>query len=947
MVAENPDIFLRSWNEVLNDMGDCSVRLYIPTYREEMLPPLPSDKTISAVIVVELIAAGGQTDVQALPSGVLFLRDQGVRMLQAGVFLIGDLIRGNATMQWFKVEDALTAVNFAQTAPERIEEDLVTLACGLAERPLCTTRSPYTPTAMLVTRWQVTNVFSRWIDRENWHTDNIIWLFLHLNLREPKSGGLAPSHRVNVIRFLALDAQNTDGASNTKDFDAISRMAFAEARSLNRLVTRYKQLRTNFRSTTATVMEKLCHPMQEVRERFHGFPFYTSCAMNEFCQGSISSAPQSLCDVAAMSKWACERRIVLDETFSTTKTFSRVYESASATWAVCERTFLRLYGNVGELEKELGASGQTLFKVERCRTLSDPKVLASHMVGMSTPIPRPDGPYTPVESRLLEAHDMCTPVWTVHRPSGTMEFYKVVPKGSSTVDALVQQHLDLAHKDGRMHEYLNGTMHWSSFTGDVDMKFPCTMAEADVPSIPAISRDCADMAERVFSTVFGFPPAAQYIFASAQDPQQPNKRGLHHHIRLPPGTVLTTRACRDMANLFNVARHLYPDSIGAYEDDIYDMAIYPGSSDQPRGHCLRSPFQSKMDGSRRLEPVLCSPAPPSRPEELLAHGGQWDGSGERVIFGRVVNKITGVVDLRDVPFFSKYEERVMDTNLVRACSTDARQVMANLNKRCVLFGPSASVGRLVDVVNDLWINSGGKHALCAHLRSTSGNEGRRFDQKIITNIRDTSKFVATQEGTVELRVGTGHLNICPRKPHRQPTKTQVCVGYSERMICMVLFVKGCFRRSCVERAKSLPSVRLQMPNIFISPLLEKEMTLFFHTWFVGPTVNVIRVVDDDDKFADEWDGEDEELVIHNGKGAALFVTDFRSCVRQLFAFLPDEALVMRLSSNLFMGCVRGTSATTTPTVYITDTPSTLLTKLAPPLMTTWSHEALTTAMRDA
>ena len=79
-----------------------------------------------------------------------------------------------------------------------------------------------------------------------------------------------------------------------------------------------------------------------------------------------------------------------------------------------------------------------------------------------------------------------------------------------------------------------------------------------------------------------------YIFRS-RGADCRGKVGLHLHVILPLSTVMTTKACQDLAVIMETVRHTYPVTLGRtkYGSEVFDRCVYPIGKDL-RGHCLQA-----------------------------------------------------------------------------------------------------------------------------------------------------------------------------------------------------------------------------------------------------------------------------------------------------------------------------------------------------------------------
>ena len=615
--------------------------------------------------------------------------------------------------------------------------------------------------------------------------------------------------------------------------------------------------------------------------------------------------------------------------------------------------------------------------------------------------------------RLAESSEHCTPIWAVPTKSGGMSFMRIVPflnrkrkqeHDVDSMDSLISRHMyrleDSAGSTtatttsrtatpGMTNEYLQSGLHWSTFVMDIDIQVDRVREHSAIPDVAIIARDAVSACNKVFETIFeGEKIKRHLVFASADNNEKSKKIGLHHHAILPPGLVFTSTACREMAGALNIVRHEYPSTLGMKmwadnnnnnnnnnnggEASVYDCAIYPmptrevggGSSGcrvQHRGHCLRGPLQVKSDGTRKLECVLDTRVDlaPICANDILVHGPQFrEDTGERVVFGKVVETLQGIQDLSDVAFFRKFEMTVMNENMRSTCRSTVTDIANEINKRTALFAPGEDpVGRLLVLINNLWNEGDGKRLMVRHMNQAVGRLGKKYNKHWISRMSNNSKFVYdSSRKTINLVVDTDPktmtLPFCPRRPHNNDNNNNhhnnkgvlVTVGYSSKMIRFILFVSGCFKTSCQtdEKGHFLPKVLLSMPNVFVCPLVQREAERFLSTTFHGTRVRVTRIVicggtqpnkdGDYEQIKDDlevdgmeaiWEdsvekeegmGEggkgSEEVVytedlVHGGKGVHVYVPEgnFSNLVRRLFMFIPDNILAFSLVTNTYIVCI--------------------------------------------
>lgn len=963
LLTADPQLFATSQRGAASAPEE-SYKLFVPTIcDEDYHKRLEKDEKISGVIIIEGLMRGALCNIQAFPCGILMFRCVNAirnNILLSAEFSNKDIVDGNVQICWMSSHDVLTIHNkliLDPTAPCHTWEMLWTVA----KDKINTWKTnndivPYPCESFNFQHWSVQNVFNSWSKAVgHWNTDDNqtqppramtplehMWLYFHVVLRWRKDLNVDPLSMSNLLRNIVVSGNydmsdfllsNEIGAEMKVKQEYHGMMATLTGTCpglMKELSMGYSDLCVKLTEGRRMVKNILTKEMQNTRIRFKAFPLFTSCKLKTFTEDSIETVPLSVLDLDSIKAWSKERRKVLLETdMNPDKVFRSIYERAKPVYIGNENTFLRLYGNINSLLALMQQTDKEVttltYRVERLGSLSTSTVDLLPLYGMSNSCrsrsPFHLGTSSMTSIRLAESGEHCTPIWATPTKTG-MNYMRIVPflgrKRKQTyeidyLENLIEKYMYNPDqpKPTMTNEYLQSGLHWSSFVADIDLRFSGTR-----PDVKSVARDAVIMFDSIFETIFEPQKIERHLVFASVDDGRNNKLGIHHHAILPKGMVFTSSACRDMAQILEAVRHLFPETIGMGEDSpTYDMAIYPvpSLSNPHKGHCLRGPLQVKFDGKHCLKCVLDTKHSPLTVRDMMIHGPQLDiCSGEKVLFGRVVNGINGVQDPSDVPFFRKYETNIMNKNINSVCSRSTTDIMAEINKRTVLFAEGENnVSLLLEIINDLWIKCDGKLRMIEHMKSAEGRGGKRFDNMQTTLMIRCSKFVHDHtKNTINLVVDDNPkktMPFCPRRPHNTPAKGDVVVtvGYSSKMIRFMLFVSMCFKMSCNISSKRyfLPNVMLSMPNIFVTPSIQLKVERFLQEKFQGPSVRVTNVTIQDAD--DEDDGVETEDVIHDRAGAYMYIQEknITHSIRQLFMFLPNRVLAMCLSSNIYMVCL--------------------------------------------
>jgi len=937
---------------------------------------------VTGIVVLEGLMCQAICTLQVTPFSMLvFLCDAQTRnsILQEAEFTNEDLTTGRVELIWFSKEEVRLLHNDVLQNEETYCHSWDMLWSMVHEKWLFKHMSenlaPLPLFGYHFHLWNVQSVIDRWSKTVgHWMTSDgdydrlprtmvpleRMWLYFHISLRwrrdvnvDHSSMSTIFSH-IRVENVYDLDLRLVDNKIGTETkicpeyHGMMSLLTGAYHGLADELLARYMSLCKILAQSKAVFKANLTDSMQEIRRKYHSLPLFTSCKLKTFTETSIDTIPSSVLDLSAVTNWSLVRKEQLMEEMDAKAIFKKVYSDALPVFKGGNQNFLRLYGNLSNLldimKKQESRVTNIVYKVECLGALSSTTVSILPLYGMHSKM-RENSPFrlddenSLTSVRLLEASEFCTPIWATPTKTG-MNYMRIVPMLDrkrklsyevGSVDDLIERHMYPTESDRHdTAEYLQSGLHWSLFVADVDIK--------PLPGVPRpdrnmVARDLMNMFDDIFETVFGCKVRGHFVFASIDDGSE--KLGLHYHVVMPPGLVLTTTACRDIAQILEIVRRMYPETIGintASNTPVFDTSIYPVMHGQNhKGHCLRGPLQTKSDGSRKLECIYQTETPLSL-RHMLIHGPQFDENGERVVFGKIVESIQGIHDLSDVAFFKKYEAKVMNDNMKSVCHVNVTDIMVEINNKCILFDVTCSkdnVDYLLSILNNLWTEEGGKKTMISRLKSTVGSEGKKYERGHISLVESKSKFIHDSEhGTINLVTDNNAEKLfpfCPLRPHRKRTNkgVRITVGYSSKMIRFVLFVSRCYKLSCQEKrvgkpdtnSHFIPDVVLTMPNVFVCPLIKRYVERFLQQHFRGPRVGVTQIhhrPHDDDEIESKTKTGTEtytEEIVHGGDGAFYFIHEgtFLSSTRNLFMFLPDNVpgvLVFGLTNNMYMACLK-------------------------------------------
>lgn len=721
---------------------------------------------------------------------------------------------------------------------------------------------------------------------------------------------------------------------------------------LREALDEYDRACARYRACQAAV-QRVGDAMRRKRTELPAYPLYLGHRLMGYSHGCIADAPLDATDVTAHDEWATRCLRTLSDQHNMAEVFRSVYERAEV--VCDRGQDLYLYGNMETLVNEMHAAeraarrdyaavlklneyyageytvplpckndtGNTrvviTFTPVNVGALSNPKarsrmaLYGGQLRNKAYDIAVGDDESQPVTSiRLDDAVTTFTPVWASYQSHSDGFSYSMYNAAYETVEAAVAA--DGAACDdaspyplGQL-EYVQSGMHCSQVYADLDMHFAMGGALLGF----TVDQFCADLAQlvtRVASHV-NVPVKHVYVFrsrtgegsgsgsdnnSSSGSVETSTKLGLHLHAPLIEGTVMTTAAVNQFVNVLEMLRHSMPATLGRGERTtrLFDPCVYPRNDDTVayRGHCFRSPYRGKADGSRVLDCVYRSDGRPL--DEPVAeryryvHGPQFttlathDGLemlGVRVVRGTVITGVEGVNEITDEAFVHRATRDAVGEYVKKLGQHTPMGMMREVNKRRLYFLSRDANDprypyerqRLEDMLNSLLVTSDALPQLCSYMtRSVGASDTRHSPHHLLAVLKKSRVVYHRETDSFCLEVdGRVWLPFCARRPHRRPVSRRSCrvqVIYYRGMIRFG-FVGTCMKASCrAQSSNYIAESMLSMYGVHLSANNKEELNARIRATLRPPSTvkrYIICREEDDTGDADDAAGADGATAVH-------------------------------------------------------------------------------------
>ena len=647
-----------------------------------------------------------------------------------------------------------------------------------------------------------------------------IYVYFLIDVRFPRKYSLDMHSFVTCMRHVRVDYPQTATDSELVEFYSGVNVNKNMLRIFNSLAVNHKELISMAIDQYVELYGKMQLSLKEAyrvgeaiehkRKEYNTFPISTSLALTKVRVENIKYAPKSLMKPEDVKEWAdgCIDRI--ENALNTDKVYKEVYDSITA--VVAEDVPLRLYAKEG------------LFQLEYIQKFSTDEFT-------SEPLP-PPGNLAPCFKNYQMPYDdktICqsgmdrgamyaavhgTPIW--QRQMEDENVYIMAREVNDNEDPTAyltpyKIFSVMVADGGRNHEVQNSGMHISTLKFDIDL---CPMKAVPDMDLTKLGKHCVSCSELVLDKIEVLRGrCVHYIYYSKPEPGDftGRKFGVHHHIRLPDGVVMTFETAATLNDIMGEIRFLYADTIGQFcgekDDDVYDPMIYKSHMkktasgklgslfEESVDECmegrishrpLRLPNQKKRDKTKKLICIyrtdgkeLCEEIPI---EAKLTHGPM------EAEFGTVIKKLDGHKPIHDHEYVRRLENCKINRYVRENCNSSGQGVMTAVNAKTILFKPEEKtkstdgsqelelfsvkqLDELSNLINELWYAKG-KSSMRDHLKFMTGHavddvykrsdiENALCDAKIVYD-EFTDKFLLTSN------LYRDKFSLCPVRVHGTP-----------------------------------------------------------------------------------------------------------------------------------------------------------------------------------
>ena len=881
ITADEQDIFNAPIQNILNSINEMNEEdrfyMWFPNFCHRIPPgdhlQFPPD--VTGVIVLEGLHQFGLCQVQSYPLGLLLIKLKGYArqsLILQSFFTKSDLKNNLCQLLWFSQRDEIEFGNYcnkqvgfswsylmfkARTLIDNCNTNNQLICPNQYEiindtASFCSTVQEWIRKSEMLTEMSYGPILENVDFRRLTHVERL-WLTIHVHCRIGRKSLL---HR--QLLNLSLDCMQITTEPIDPHFvverlthDVAVKLASLAAQNDTtcQLLQAWNDNLSRYNVSKSAYKKLIGEQIDIIRHQYSNFDIYIGHEIDSTIRQSIESAPVNPFDCEGVVKW-CEcvnneikhkysPLSIYGNIFSDIRCLERI-NGSFILYDLMEHSINSFCNEVYTIMKEKGCKETLttpLYKTMYYKVVSGnmscvskpPNLITSSSVGFS----KMNASYDSLKStqqKILEASVTRTPIWYSHI-GGLRTFYRLTPdlrEGRKLCDILRQDMYPSHGKNAYTHEIVNYRMHISTVLLDIDLK-PAKCAIK--VSVQSFIEDLIILVEKILDKCKLNGKCVHYIFQSDTEEkdiiQYGQKYGFHHHIRLPSDTVLTVTACKQLIDILNDARFMFPKTLGLpvinANNYIFDTAIYAERS----FHSIRGPFQSKYDNSSKLNCIYRSDNKELDDIPLfhkLVHSPHVDEkSGKHIISGRIIDKLTNIKLIRDEIFLKHVGEASINKYAKRQCSRSITGIMEQVNKRCILFTEKYTkndIHKLERITNDLWNKS--KFEVVKRMSVSKPDEGVYTAQEIelVKNIGFKHNVC---NNTLSMTIGPSFkIPFCLMRAHHNPvTSTIGWVGYDKDMIRLGLFVH-CFKESCKGK-HFMPDGHMIFTFPFYAPHIQKKV----------------------------------------------------------------------------------------------------------------------------
>jgi hypothetical protein len=248
---------------------------------------------------------------------------------------------------------------------------------------------------------------------------------------------------------------------------------------------------------------------------------------------------------------------------------------------------------------------------------------------------------------------------------------------------------------------------------------------------------------------------------------------------------------------------------------VADEAIYES---KVRFDALRLPFQTKADGTRRLNCIYRTDGKgvgePIDTEHLFVHSNNTTDSS---MVGNLLYLITNLFHLSDAEYSKRMQVDTTNEYVSTKCANTTQGVIMAVNNKSLIIEDEATI---LAILNEAWVKEGRK-SIKNLLATTRGDDGAKYTNANIVHSLADSKIIID---AVQFKLVSGQrfFLLCPVRVHNNPHKeggVTLCIVTSPNMTRYGLVVRSF--KSC--NNQYLWDVRIPMVPIFGADLIRARL----------------------------------------------------------------------------------------------------------------------------